>query len=117
MAVILAAIGLYGLVSYAVELRRREAAIRLALGASPGVVMQQMIRSVNAAAVAGGAAGIAGALAAGRWLQSELFGVSGSDPLVLAAASAALAAVTLLATWVPARRAARVPPAIVLQEE
>ena len=114
---ILAAIGLYGLVSYAVELRRREAGIRLALGAPPGTVIRLMIRGVGAAGIAGGIAGIAGAAAAARGLKSELFEVSGSDPLVIAVASAALGVVILLAGWVPARRAAHVPPAIVLQEE
>lgn len=117
VAAVLAIIGLNGLVAYTVELRRREAAIRLALGADSRRIVQLVMRRVLGALVAGSAAGTAGAIAAGRWLRSELFGVSATDPVLLGTACLTLTAAALIAAWLPARRAARVPAALVLQQD
>ena len=117
LAVLLAAIGMYGLVGYAVELRRKEAGIRMALGARPGAVVRLMIGGTAGALAGGAVAGLAGAAAAGRLLQEQLFGVGPYDPMVMASATAALGAAALVAGWLPARRAARLSLSSVLQEE
>ena len=117
VAALLAVVGLYGLVAYSVELRRREAAIRIALGAHPAGVARLIVRGVLGALAGGSLAGVMGAVLAGRWLQSELFGVSPTDPALLGAAAAGLIGAALAAGWIPARRAARVAPAMLLQEE
>ena len=117
LALVLAMIGIYGIVRYAVARRSREVAIRLAVGASPdGVVRLLMFEGLSL--VGGGAAvGIALGLLASRALQSLLYGVPSIDPVAFIAASATLIAVGALAAFLPARRASRVDPASALRAE
>ena len=117
LAMMLASVGIYGLVAYAVELRRREAGIRLALGAAPASVVRLMAASVAAALAIGAGSGLVGALLVGRLVRSQLFNVRPYEPSVLLASTAALVAVATVATWLPARRIAKVSPAIALQLE
>jgi putative ABC transport system permease protein len=117
LALLLAAIGVYGVMSYAVVQRTREVGIRLAVGASPSqavtLVLGRGIRMTVAATVLG----LAGALAATRLLKGQLFGVAPGDPTTFAVAPAVLVLVALLACWLPARRAARVDPVVALRAE
>jgi predicted lysophospholipase L1 biosynthesis ABC-type transport system permease subunit len=117
LALGLAAIGLYGLVSYAVARRTREVGIRMALGAERRDIVRLIVRQGAALAVAGLVAGLLFALATARFLASFLFGISPFDPLTFAAVTAALAAAALVASWVPARRATRVDPVVALRDE
>jgi ABC-type antimicrobial peptide transport system permease subunit len=96
--------------SYAVSRRRREMGIRMALGAPAGTVRSMVVRDGGRLALAGIACGMVGAIAATRVLRSLLFGVSATEPAVFAAAAAVLAAVALVASWIPARTATKVDP-------
>lgn len=116
-ALLLAAVGLYGVVSVLVARRRRELGMRLALGARPGHLEGMVVRSSLGLGVAGVAVGVALALGLTRVLEGLLYGVSPTQPLAFAAAGATLLAVTLLASWIPARRAARVDPVEALRAE
>ena len=113
----LAAIGVYGVIAYAIAQRVREVAIRLALGATPGEVFWTTFVRAQAVAVAGGLAGLALAYPSGRILSSTLYEVHAADPVVLVSAMLLVAAVGVLATVVPARRAAHVDPVIALRAE
>lgn len=113
----LAALGLYGVIAYGVVQRRREIGIRMALGARPAAVLGSVIRRGLAYAAAGVALGAAGALALRRLLAAQLFEISAADPATYAAVALLLAAVAALASWLPARRAAAVDPAITLRAE
>ena len=117
VAFLLAGIGVYSLAAYSVTLRKRESAIRMALGATPSRVVAQLVRGVALAIGAGGALGLAAAIAAGRWVESELFEVSAADPAVLLVTAVAMTASGVAAAWLPARRAARTPAALALQED
>jgi putative ABC transport system permease protein len=110
LALVLAAVGIYGVLSYAVSRRRREMGIRMALGAPAGTVRSMVVRDGGRLALAGIACGSAGAIAATRFLRSLLFGVSATEPAVFAAAAAVLAGVALVASWIPARTATKVDP-------
>jgi len=110
LALALAAVGIYGVLSYAVSRRRREMGIRMALGAPAATVRSMVVRDGGRLAVAGIIFGAAGAIGATRFLQSLLFGVSATEPAVFAAAAAVLASVALAASWIPARTATRVDP-------
>jgi putative ABC transport system permease protein len=117
IALLLAAIGVYGVMSYRVRRRTRELGTRLALGASPSQITRLVLMQAAALASVGLAVGTAAALAFGRTLSSLLFDVPPSDPTTLASAAALLAAATLAASYLPARRAARVDPVSVLAAE
>jgi predicted permease len=117
LALLLAAAGIYGLVSYTVARRTHEIGIRVALGAGRGDVMAMVIREGMALVGAGLAVGLAGAWAGGRLIAGQLYEVSAVDPLVYGGVPLALAAVALLANWLPARRATEVDPLEALRSE
>jgi putative ABC transport system permease protein len=117
VTLILGAIGLYGVMAYAVTLRTRELGVRLALGAQPRAVAAMMTRQGMALTAAGIAGGLLLFVLVARFLRSFLFGVAPSDPLTLAGASLMLIGIAALASWVPARRASRVDPAETLRAE
>ncbi len=117
MAVFLAALGIFGVLSYAVVQRAREIGIRVALGAHPRDVVRMVLTQAAGLAALGVLAGMAGALALSRVMASLLFELSPTDPSTLAATATLLAAVALLASYLPARRATRVDPLIALRSE
>ena len=117
VAVLLAAIGLYGVVSYGVVQRTREVGLRVALGAQRRDVLALVLASGLRLVLAGVVAGLAAAFGATRMLGTLVFGVSPVDPATFAAASATLVAVALLAHWLPVRRALRIDPASALRAE
>ena len=117
LAVLLASVGLYGVISYTVARRTNEIGIRIALGASRGSVIGLVLRETGVLLGAGVGVGIVISLAVGSAVQSLLFGLEASDPLTLVAAGTALAVVALLASYLPARRASMVDPAIALRGE
>jgi putative ABC transport system permease protein len=110
LALVLAAVGIYGVMAYMVQQRSREIGIRMALGASADRVVGMVVRRGLALALAGVALGTVGAYAVTRVLRSLLYGVSERDPGTFAAVAVVLATVALLASWIPARRAAHVDP-------
>jgi ABC-type antimicrobial peptide transport system permease subunit len=110
VALVLAAVGLYGVMAYGVAQRRKEIGIRIALGAGPRVVSSGILREAAALAFVGVVVGMAGALALQRMVAGFLFGVMPTDVPTFAVVVAVLAAACLLASYVPARRAARVDP-------
>jgi putative ABC transport system permease protein len=116
-ALVLAALGMYGLLAVLVGGRTREIGVRLAIGAPPGLVARQVVRESLGNAVAGIAIGSVLALAAGSLLQGLLVGVSSRDPVTLGVVAAVLLAVAVGAAFVPARRAARIDPVIALRAE
>jgi putative ABC transport system permease protein len=109
-ALVLAAIGVYGLISYSVAQRTREIGIRVALGAQPRQVTAPIVREGITLALIGIALGLAGAIVATRLLSSFLFGIEATDPLTFAAVAAVLLMVALLASYIPSRRASKVDP-------
>ena len=117
LAVLLAAIGIYGVLAYLVTQRVQEIGVRLAIGASPGDVVRLFVREGATLTIMGLACGLAGALAAAQALTSLLFGVKATDPSTFAGVAVALASVALVATYVPARRAARVDPMTALRTD
>jgi predicted permease len=117
LALLLAAVGLYGVVAYAVTQRTNEFGIRMALGARAVDVRRLVLRQGVRTALVGGAVGAGAAVAIGRALRSRLYGVDPLDPVSLLVVGALLATVTLVAAWLPARRASRVDPVVALRAE
>ena len=117
LALVLALVGIYGVTSYAVAHRTRELGIRLALGATPRDVVRMLMNESLGRVAAGVVVGLAIALAVTRALASMLFGVEPRDLTTFSLAGLLLAAVALVATWLPARRATRVDPMIALRAE
>lgn len=116
VALALAALGLYGVLAYTVRQRSTEIGIRLALGATDTHVRALVFRQAAAVVGFGIAAGLAGALLLGRWLDALAFGIVSSDPRVLLASATVLVLVALVAVWLPAQRAAGIEPRVAMQE-
>jgi len=117
LATLLAAVGLYGVMSYAVSLRTREIGIRVALGAERRTVLLMVLREVAVLALLGVAIGLPSGYGLGRLVESQLFGLSARDPLTFTAATATLLLSALLAGYLPAARATRVDPMVALRYE
>ena len=116
-ALALAVLGLYGVISFGVARRTREIGVRLAIGAEPARVLGMVIREGLSLGLAGVGIGLLGALLLGKLLAGLVFEVSATDPLTLFAVGGLLAIVAVLASWIPARRAMRMDPAVVLRAE
>jgi ABC-type antimicrobial peptide transport system permease subunit len=116
LALLLAGLGLYGVTSYAVNRRRTEIGIRMALGAAPGGVVRMVLRRVALLVGLGLVAGAAASLWAAKFVGPLVYGLQPRDPLTLTVAALVLATIGAMAGWLPARRAARIDPARVLRE-
>jgi putative ABC transport system permease protein len=116
-ALLLAVAGIYGVMAYSVERRASEIGVRMALGASPGDVLRMILGQGLSTILVGLACGALGAYALTRTMESLLFGLSATDPLTFLAVALLLASVTLVACYIPARRATRVDPMIALRYE
>ncbi len=110
LAALLAAIGIYGVLAFAVAERRREIGVRMALGADPATVRRLVLSEVGRFLAVGAAIGLPAAWALARFIESILFGVKAADPLVFAGGAALMAVVALVAGYLPARRAAKIDP-------
>jgi ABC-type antimicrobial peptide transport system permease subunit len=117
LALILTAVGLYGVIAFVVGRRTAEIGIRMALGATGSSIMKMVLVEAGLVTVLGVALGAVGAIAATKTVQSQLYGMAGFDPAVLAAAVIALFAVALIAGAIPAFRAARIQPLTALRHE
>jgi len=116
ISLLLAALGLYGVLAYAVRQRTREMGIRMALGSTAAQVRGLVLRQAAAVLGIGLAVGIAGAAVLGRWLTSLAFEISPWDPRIFLATASLLTITALVATWLPARRASRMEPRIAMQQ-
>lgn len=117
LAMLLAAVGLYGVIALAVSQRTYEIGVRIALGAAPGAVRRMVLKEGAARIAIGLGLGFVLVMALGRLLRSLLADVSAWDPVVWAGAGLVLAAAGILACWVPARRASRIDPLIALRSD
>jgi putative ABC transport system permease protein len=113
---LLAVVGLYGLLGYSVQQRTKEISIRMAIGAQPGQVQRMVVREGMVLALSGIAAGAMIALAMARWIAAFLFGVAASDAVSFVTVAIILATSSLLAVWIPARRASRVDAGAALKQ-
>jgi ABC-type antimicrobial peptide transport system permease subunit len=116
LAVLLAGIGLYGIVAQAVRARQSEIGLRLALGAQPAGIVRLVLSRVGVLVAVGLALGLASSLWAAQFVRPLLFQVDARDPATFAGAAGVLVAAGVLAAWLPAKRAARLDPAAVLRE-
>jgi predicted permease len=117
IGLLLAAIGLYGVISFLVAQRTQEMGVRMALGATPGAITRLVLAHAARWTAAGAVLGVVGALFTARLLQSMLYRVSAADPATIVTVVVMLSGVALLAAWIPSRRAARVDPAQALRQE
>jgi ABC-type antimicrobial peptide transport system permease subunit len=117
LALLLASVGLYGVLSYAVARRSNEIGIRIAIGAGQRTVIWMILKETLVLVLIGAIAGGAGAIALAKLVSSRMFGVTPTDPTTMATAAAVLTMVAMLATILPARRAARVDPMVALRVE
>jgi len=117
LAVVLAGVGIYGVMSLYVANRKREFGIRLAIGAEPKAVVRLVLREGAVLAALGIGLGVMGALGATRWIQTLLYEVNPTDPIVYVSLSSLLGAITVMACYLPAKRAARSDPLAVLRAE
>ncbi len=117
LATLLAAIGLYGVIAYSVSRQRREIGIRMALGAGQALVLRMVLREALTLSAVGVLVGLPLAYALGRAVEAEVFGLSSTDAPTLLLAAVTLSAVSLVAGWLPARRAARIDPALTLRQD
>ena len=117
LATLLSVIGLYGVMAYAVARRTREIGLRMALGAVQGQVVWLIMREVLLLAGAGMVLALAGAWLLGRYVTSQLYGITAHDPMAISAALGLLGVVALLAGYIPARRAMRISPMLALRCE
>jgi putative ABC transport system permease protein len=117
VALLIAVVGIYGVIAYAAAQRTREIGLRMALGAQVGQVRAMFLRQGLSLTAIGITLGIGVALAVARVVSSLLFGVSPTDPMTYAAVSGTLIAVALVATYLPARRASRVDPIVALRAD
>jgi putative ABC transport system permease protein len=116
-ALLLAALGVYGVLSYSVSMRMREMGVRVALGADAGRVVRLVVGDGMRLAIGGAGIGVAAAMAAARLMRGLLAGVAPTDPLIVAAGAIIMLAVAAVAAWLPARRASRVDPVTVLRAQ
>ena len=114
-SVCLAAVGIFGVLSYVVSERTREIGIRMALGARQRTIFREILAIGGSLVAIGSVLGLAGGIVLTRWIRGLLFQVSPADPLMLAAAALGLIVVALLAALIPARRATRVNPVVALR--
>jgi putative ABC transport system permease protein len=117
VALVLAAVGIYGVMNYSVSRRTREIGIRISLGASRAAVLRMVVRQGMMQALAGTAAGIVGALLLAKLMTGMLYGVRPNDPVTFGGVMVVLGLVALLASCVPARKATRIEPTAALRSE
>jgi len=117
LALVMAAVGIYGVIANAAEQRTHEIGIRMALGARAGQILRTILAQGARLVLVGAAVGVTAAFGLTRFISSVLYGVQTGDPGIFAAATVSLSAVAMIACWLPARRATRVEPMVALRYE